>query len=57
MNLSPLATPCRVVVWSAAVLLGMTLPARADDEERIQQGSAIFDALHAYFAGQKRRRA
>ena len=31
--------------------------ARADDEERVQQGSAILDALHAYFAGQKRRRA
>ena len=34
-----------------------TVLLRADDEERIQQGSAIFDALHAYFAGQKRRRA
>ena len=31
--------------------------ARADDETRVQQGGAIFDALHAYFAGQKRRRA
>ena len=31
--------------------------AHADDEARVEQGSAIFDALHAYFAAQKRRRA
>jgi hypothetical protein len=31
--------------------------ARADDDARVEQGGAIFDALHAYFAGQKRRRS
>ena len=30
--------------------------AQADDDARVEQGSAIFDALHAYFAGQKKRR-
>jgi hypothetical protein len=31
--------------------------ARADDDARVEQGGAMFDALHAYFAGRKRRRA
>jgi hypothetical protein len=31
--------------------------AHADDDARVEHGSAIFDALHAYFAGMKKRRA
>jgi hypothetical protein len=30
--------------------------AQPNDEARVEQGTAIFDALHAYFAGQKRKR-
>jgi hypothetical protein len=37
------------------VALGLAA-AQADDDARVEQGSAIFDALRAYFAGQRKRR-